>query len=138
MTPAQNSDPFNGTWKLDPAKSSYSPGPKPQSATMAIEGTDAARKLTVDMTPAAGAALHYSVSGAFGKELRVVGNNPNADAFVFKRINATTVETQYLKGGNPTLKTTSVVSANGKTLTTTAGGTNAQGQTVHIVAVYGK
>jgi len=105
---------------------------------MVIEGTDAARTLTVDLTPATGAALHYSVAGAFGKELPVVGNNPNADTFVFKRINATTVETQYLKGGKPTLKTTSVVSANGKTLTTTASGTNAQGQTVHIIAVYGK
>ena len=135
---AQSSDAFNGTWKLNPTKSTFNPGPVPQSATMVIEGTDAARKLTVDMIPSAGAALHYSVAGAFGKELPVVGNNPNADTFVFKRINATTVETQYLKGGNPTLKTTSVVSANGKTLTNTAKGTNAQGQTVHIVAVYGK
>jgi len=70
---AQSSDPMNGTWKLDPAKSTYSPGPKPQSVTLVIEGTDAAHKITVDQTPAAGAARHYSVSGAFGKELPVVG-----------------------------------------------------------------
>jgi hypothetical protein len=135
---AQSSDPFNGTWKLDPAKSTYSPGPAPQSQTLLIEGTDAARKVTVNVTPATGAAQHYSVSGAFGKELPIVGNNPNADTYVFKRINATTVETQYLKGGKPTLKTTSVVSADGKTLTITASGAGAQGQTVNIVAVYGK
>ena len=135
---AQSSDPFNGTWKLDPAKSTYSPGPAPQSQTLMIEGTDAARKVTVDVTPATGAAQHYSVSGPFGKELPVVGNNPNADKYVFKRINATTVETQYLKGGKPTLKTTSVVSADGKTLTITGSGASAQGQTVNIVAVYSK
>jgi hypothetical protein len=137
MTPAQSSDPFNGTWKLDPAKSTYTPGPKPQSAILVVEGTDAARKLTVDMTPATGPAQHWSVSGASGKQLPVVGNNPNADTYVFKRINATTIEAQYIKGGKPTLKFTSVVSADGKSLTTTGGGT-AQGQTFHIVAVYGR
>src|SRR6516164_6149472 len=121
---AQSSDPMNGTWKLDPAKSTYSPGPKPQSVTLVIEGTDAAR--------------HYSVSGAFGKELPVVGDNPNADTYVFKRINATTVETQHLKGGKPTIKNTSVVSADGKTLTITGTGTDEQGRTIHNVAVYGK
>lgn len=132
------SDPFNGTWKLASAKSTYSPGPKPQSATLVVEGTDAARKLTVDVTPATGAAQHWSVSGAAGKELRVVGNNPNADTYVFKRVNATTIEAQYIKGGKPTLKLTSVVSADGKTLTTTGSGANAQGQTVKISAVYGR
>jgi hypothetical protein len=135
---AQSSDPMNGTWKLDPAKSTYSPGPKPQSVTLVIEGTDAAHKITVDQTPAAGAARHYSVSGAFGKELPVVGDNPNADTYVFKRINATTVETQHLKGGKPTIKNTSVVSADGKTLTITGTGTDEQGRTVHNVMVYSK
>ena len=30
-------DPAAGTWKLNPAKSKYTPGPTPQSATMAFE-----------------------------------------------------------------------------------------------------
>jgi hypothetical protein len=135
---AQSSDPYSGTWKLDPAKSTYSPGPKPQSVTLVIEGTDAAHKITVDVTPATGPAQHWSVSGAFGKELPVVGNNPTADTYVWKRINATTVETQHLKGGKPTIKNTSVVSADGKTLTITGTGTDEQGRTIHNVAVYGK
>ena len=135
---AQSSDPYSGTWKLDPAKSTYSPGPKPQSVTLVIEGTDAAHKITVDVTPATGPAQHWSVSGAFGKELPVVGTNPNADTYVFKRINATTVETQHLKGGKPTIKNTSVVSADGKTLTITGTGTDEQGRTVHNVMVYGR
>jgi hypothetical protein len=135
---AQSSDALNGTWKLIPAKSTYSPGPAPQSVTLVIEGTDAARKLTVDATPATGPSQHYSVSGPTGKELPVVGNNPNADTYVFKRINATTTETQYLKGGKPTIKQTSVISADGKTLTITASGADAQGRTVNNVAVYGK
>ena len=137
-TSAQSSDPHNGTWKLNPAKSTYSPGPVPKSATLVVEGTDAAHKITVDVTPATGPAQHWSVSGPFGKELPVVGDNPNADTYVFKRINATTVETQHLKGGKPTIKNTSVVSADGKTLTITGTGTDEQGRTVHNVMVYSK
>jgi len=135
---AQSSDPMNGTWKMDVAKSTFSPGPKPQSMTLVIEGTDAAHKITVDRTSATGAAQHWSVSGAFGKELPVVGNNPNADTYVFKRINATTVETEHLRDGKPTIKNTAVVSADGKTLTITGGGTDAQGRTVYNAEVFGK
>jgi hypothetical protein len=129
---------LNGSWKLNLAKSTFSPGPAPKSATVTFEGTDAARKVTVDLTPATGASVHYSFSGALGKELPVVGTNPNADTEMLKRINATTLEAQYLKGGKPTLKQMGVLSADGKTLTITASGTDAQGQTVHNVAVYGK
>lgn len=133
---AQKADALNGTWKLNLAKSTYNPGPAPQNQTVMIGGTDEARKIAVDMTPASGAPLHWEVSGASGKELPVVGNNPNADAYVVKRINATTLEAQYMKGGKPTLKQTAVVSADGKMLTVTASGTDAQGKTVKNVAVY--
>ena len=135
---AQGSDPLGGTWKLNLAKSTFSPGPAPKSVTLVFEGTDAARKGTVDVMPATGAAEHWSYSGPLGKELPLAGNNPNADTYVFKRINPTSLETQYIKGGKPTIKRTLVLSADGKTLTVTGSGTNAQGQTVHDVAVYGK
>ena len=135
-TLAQAADPMNGTWKLNLAKSTFDPGPAPKSQTVTIAGTDAARKITVDVTPATGDAQHWQVSGGAGVSLPVVGNNPNADAYVIKRVNATSLEAQYMKGGRPTLKQTAVVSADGKTLTVTATGTNAQGSTVHNVAVY--
>lgn len=132
------SDPMTGTWKLNVAKSKYSPGPAPKSQTLVISGTDQARKLVVDVTPATGAAQHWEVSGASGVDLPVTGNNPNADTYVFKRINATTLEAQYKKGGKPTLKQTAVVSADGKTLTVTGSGTDATGKTVNNVVVYEK
>jgi hypothetical protein len=135
---AQGADAVNGTWKLNLAKSTYNPGPAPKSTTIVMDGTDAARKIVVDLTPANGAAVHWEVSGASGKQLPVVGTNPNADTYVFKRVNATTLEAQYMKDGKPTLKQTAVVSADGKTLTVTASGTDAQGRTVNNVAVYDK
>lgn len=135
---AQGSDAFNATWKLNTAKSTYSPGPGPKSQTIKLEGTDAARKITVDLTPANGNPVHWEVSGGLGTELPVVGTNANADHYVLKRINPTTLEAQYMKDGKPTIKQTAVVSADGKTLTVTASGTDAQARTVNNVAVYDK
>jgi hypothetical protein len=135
---AQGADPINGTWKLNLAKSTFNPGPAPQSQTVMIEGTDAARKIMVDVTPATGAAVHWEVSGATGARLPVSGTNPNADTYVVTRVNPTTLEAQYIKDGKPTLKQTAVVSADGNTLTVTASGTDAQGRAVSNVAVYDK
>jgi hypothetical protein len=131
-------DALNGTWKLDPAKSTYNPGPGPKDQTIVISGTDASRKVSVDLTPQNGNAVHWEVSGAPGAQLPVVGTNANADTYVFTRINATTLEAQYLREGKPTIKQTAVISADGTTLTVTATGTDAQGRTVNNVAVYGK
>ena len=133
---AQGSDPLVATWKLNLAKSTYSPGPAPKSQTVKIEGTDKARKITVDVTPATGAAQHWEVSGPSGTDVPVVGNNPNADTYVITRVSATTLQAQYKKGGKPTLKQTAVVSADGKTLTVTASGTDVQGRTINNVVVY--
>jgi hypothetical protein len=135
---AQGADPMNGSWKLNLAKSTFNPGPAPQSQTVTIEGTDAARKIMVDVTPATGAAIHWEVSGAAGAQLPVSGNNPNADTYVLTRVNPTTLEAQYIRDGKPTLKQTAVVSADGKTLTVTASGTDVQGRAVNNVAVYDK
>jgi hypothetical protein len=134
----QTPDPILGTWSLNVAKSTFSPGPAPKAQTVKIEGTDQARKLTVDVTPATGSPQHWEVSGASGTDLPVTGNNPNADTYVFKRINATTLEAQYKKGGKLTITQTAVVSADGKTLTVTGKGTDAQGRAVNNVAVYDK
>ena len=135
---AQGSDPFVGTWKLNMAKSTFNPGPAPKSQTVMIGGTDQARKITVDVTPATGAAQHWEVSGPSGTDVPVVGNNPNADTYMMKRVNATTLEAQYKKAGKPTLKQTAVVSADGKTLTVTASGTDVQGRAIKNVVVYDK
>ena len=133
---AQGSDVLVGMWKLNAAKSTFSPGPAPKSQTVMIGGTDQARKITVDVTPATGAAQHWEVSGPSGTDVPVVGNNPNADTYVIKRVNATTLEAQYKKAGKPTLKQIAVVSADGKTLTVTASGTDVQGRAINNVVVY--
>ena len=54
-----------GTWKLNLAKSKYQPGQAPKSATVVYEAAGAGIKVTVDMVPANGPAIHYSYTANY-------------------------------------------------------------------------
>jgi hypothetical protein len=128
-----------GTWNLNVAKSTYSPGPVPKSATIKVEPAGAGVKVTVDQVLANGTKAHWEYSGNYdGKDNRVTGNNPDADMVARSRINATTIQTVSKKAGKVTTTTTHVISSDGKMRTITTKGTNAQGQTVNNVGVYEK
>ena len=88
------------------------------------------------MTPDIGPAMHWEVAGAANQELKVSGVNPNADTYPFKRVNRTTIQAQYKKGGRPTITQTAVVSGDGNTMTVTGKGTNVAGQAVNTMAVF--
>ena len=133
---AGSGDPLVGTWVLNAAKSTYVPAPGPKSQLVVISGTDQARKLVVDVTPDSGPAMHWEVAGAANQDLPVTGVNPNADTYTFRRVNRSTVEATYKKGGRPTITQTAVVSDNGSVMTVTGKGTNVAGQAVNTVAVY--
>ena len=123
-----------GTWTLNVAKSKYSPGPAPKASTLKIDATG----VTVDATGADGSTQHWTYGGTYdGKPVPVTGN-PNADMASRKRISPTTTETTLTKGGKLTQVNTSVVAADGKTMTITTKGTNAQGQALVNVAVWEK
>ena len=133
------SDPQVGTWKLNLAKSKYSPGPGPKSATTKIEAVGAGTKVSVDQTLADGTARHWEFTANYdGKDSPVTGNNPDADTVARTRIDANTVQTVAKKGGKVTTTQTSAVSSDGKTRTVMTKGVNASGQQVNNVAVYEK
>ena len=133
------SDPQVGVWKLNLAKSKYSPGPAPQSGTTKIEAAGAGARVIVDQVSADGIARHWEFTANYdGKDSPVTGNNPDADMVARTRTNANTVQTISKKGGKVTTTQTSVVSADGKTRTVTTKGVNASGQQVNNVAVYEK
>jgi hypothetical protein len=139
LATAQSKDPFVGSWRLDTAKSKYSPGPPPKSQTAVYEAAGQGYKVSVKAEPASGAAQAWSYTTALdGKDSPITGNNPNADAIAVKRIDAMTLETVNKKGGKATTTQRNVVSADGKTRTVTTTGTDAQGQKVNNVAVFVK
>ena len=139
ITAAQSKDPFVGTWRLNTAKSKYSPGPAPKSVTSTYEAAGKGYKISVRNEPASGAVQEYSyTSNLDGADAKVTGNNPNADMIAIKRIDAHTLELVNKKGGKVTTTQRSVVSADGKTRTVTTTGTDGQGQKVNNVGVFEK
>ena len=139
MAAAQAKDPFVGTWKQNIAKSKYSPGPAPKATTSTYAAAGKGYKVTVKTEPASGPAQEWSyTSDLDGKDVKVTGNNPNADTVAVKRIDANTLEIVNKKGGKVTTTQKNVVAADGKTRTVTTTGTDAQGQKVSNVAVYEK
>ena len=139
LATAQSKDPFVGTWRLNVAKSKYSPGPVPKSVTSTYEAAGQGYKVSVKNEPPSGPVQQYSyTSNLDGKDAPMTGNNPNADMIAVKRIDAHTLETVNKKGGKVTTTQKNVVSADGKTRTVTTTGTDAQGQKINNVGVFEK
>jgi hypothetical protein len=136
---AQAEESLFGTWKVNAAKSKYSPGPAFKSSIAKWEAFEGGVRLTVDVVPAKGEAWHYESSGKFdGKDNPVTGNNPDGDTLAFSKIDDRTYEVVTKKGGETTLTAHIVVAADGKTRITTQTGKNGQGQTVNITMFYEK
>jgi ABC-type xylose transport system substrate-binding protein len=126
-----------GTWKLDLAKSTFSPGPAPKSMTITYtaEGTDGI-KIAVDVATTEGAAQHWEMTAHYdGKDYPVTGN-PMADTISLKRIDDRTGESTFKKDGKVTATNTRMLSADGKTLTITSTGTTADGKPRKDVQVF--
>ncbi len=139
LSAAQSKDPFVGTWRLNVAKSKYTPGPTPKSVTSTYEVAGKGYRVSVKNEPATGAVQQYpDTTDLDGKDVPVAGNNPNADMIAVKRVDANTLETVNKKGGKVTTTQKNVVSADGKTRTVTTTGTDAQGQKVNNVGVFEK
>ena len=126
-----------GTWKLNLAKSKYSPGPAPKSQTLKIEAWgDDGVKYTADGVGADGKPTHAEFQAKYdGKDYPFKGN-PDADMLSYKRIDTNTLEATTKLNGKRTIAAKAVVSADGKTRTVTQMGTNAQGQALNITSVY--
>ena len=134
---AQGDNPFIGTWRLNIAKSKYSPAPGPRSSTTRIEATSNGVKYTVDQMSGVGESQHWEFSGAYdGKDNKVNGANPNGDTVALTRVDANTVQQVNKLAGKVTTTQVAVVSADRRTRTLTTTGTNLQGQAVSSVAVY--
>ena len=134
---AQDKDPANGTWKLNVAKSKFSPGPAPKDMTLTIEPAGPGRKVEVNGTGGDGTPVKWGYTGNFDrKDIRVTGNNPDADVVTLRRLSSTTTRTTWKKDGKQTVVNGISVSADGKTLTVAASGVNAAGKPVKNTLVF--
>ena len=132
------SDPLAGTWKLNLAKSSYSPGPPPKSATLTYrnegqnvlriaEGVDAEGKPTKSEWAHVYDGKPYPTPGV-----------ADYDTSAYARVDAHAVNFTRIKAGKVIQAGLIVVSGDGRTMIITTAGTNQKGQQVSNVAVYDK
>ena len=126
-----------GTWKLNEAKSKFSPGAA-KNSTVVYEAAGDSVKVTVDGVGADGKPSHSEWTGKFdGKDYPVTGDS-SVDTRSYKRVDAHTLKLTNKKGDKVTMSGTATVSADGKTRTVTISGTDASGKKVSATAVYDK
>lgn len=127
-----------GTWKLNLAKSTYSPGPPPQSQTLNYEAVGQGMRVTANGIDAQGNPTKVVFEVFFdGKPYPVTGTAAY-DAASYKIVNDSTVEITRTKAGKVVQTATRVLSADGTTVTVTTTGVDATGQQINNVAVYDK
>jgi hypothetical protein len=126
-----------GTWKLNDAKSKFSPGGSKNTTVVNAPSGDSI-KVTVDGVDAKGKPTHNEWTGKFdGKDYPVTGD-PGSDTRAYKRVDAHTLDLTVKKDGKVTITGHITVSADGKTRTVTATGTDAAGKKMTSTAVYDK
>lgn len=134
---AQGANSHIGTWKLNLARSKYSPGPAPRGTSTKIEAIANGVKYTVDQVSSTGEMLHWEFSGAYdGKDNAVTGKNPNGDTVALTRVDANTVRQVNKLAGKVMTTQVSVIAADGRTRTLTTTGTDLMGRTVNNVTIY--
>jgi len=132
------SDPAAGTWKLNPAKSRYSPGPAPKSNVITIVVAGDTLKISSQGIDGSGKPTATNYTATFdGKDNKMTGN-PAYDTVSHKRIDANTTEQTRKKEGKTVQTAIRKISADGKTMTVTSRGQTESGKPLNNVVVYEK
>jgi len=136
---AQASDPVAGTWELNLAKSTFSPGPPPKSQTRTYEVTGQQEKMTAKGIDAEGKStpLQFAVITTDGKDYPYTGS-PRFDTISVTPGDAVTATYTNKRAGKVVVTGTRVISKDGKMMTISAKGTNPKGQPVENILVFDK
>jgi hypothetical protein len=127
-----------GTWKLNMEKSKFSPSAPVKNLSTMREATDGGVKATTTGEQADGTPINASYTAKYdGKETPVTG--APYDTITIKQVNANTLTTvQTKKDGKYHVTGRSVISKDGKTMTSTMKGTNANGDAYNATMVWDK
>ena len=155
---AQDADPIIGTWLLNVAKSTFSPGPAPQSESRTFVKETLQTKLTAKGTaePRTYRSVRQEIKATSlgvdghgqpttrewtmvddGRDRPITGD-PDADMLSLTRIDALTSALSLKRAGRIVITGTQAISRDGKVMTVTTNGVNAAGQTIRDVAVFEK
>jgi hypothetical protein len=129
-------DPVVGTWKLNLAKSTFSPGPAPKSQTRSYAESAQGMTLTVKTTSSDGKESTTTLTFKDDGKPYPVRGNPDFDTVSVTRVDALTVHSTQAKAGANVGASVRTVSKDGKTLTFAQKGTHATGGKYDDVSVY--
>jgi hypothetical protein len=127
-----------GTWKLNLAKSTFTPGPAPKSQTRTYAESAQGMTLTVKTTAADGKDTTSNLTFKEDGKPYPVSGNPDFDMVSVTRVDALTVHSSQMKAGATVSTGVRTVSKDGKTLTFTQKGAHAGGGKYDDVSVYDK
>lgn len=137
-TTASAQDPV-GVWKVNLAKSKYSPGPAPKSSTIATTAVaGGGYKSVTETVPATGAPVKAEVTWAFDGKPHPVTGNPNATSQTYTKGDARNYTVASTVGGKATVTSKVTLAADGKSRTVAQAGTDAQGRAVNNMIFYDK
>jgi hypothetical protein len=131
-------DPALGTWKLNVAKSKYSPGPAPKSGSLTYEASGDAVKRTGEQIAADGKKSSFSYTAKMDGKFYPVTGSDLFDEISIKKIDDHNTEATMKKAGKVAANAKRSVSKDGKAMTITITGTNAKGEKINNVSVYDK
>lgn len=138
VSAAAAEDPIDGTWKLNLAKSTFDPGPAPQSQTRTYKETAQGVALSFSGISADGSQISGQSTFKYdGKDYPITGS-PDYDAIAVKRINAHTVKSTQKNAGKTVGATIRKVSKDGKVMKLSSKGTSATGTPYNNVLVFDK
>lgn len=133
---AAKADPIAGTWTLNVAKSTFTPGPAGKSGTVTFETAGQGVHVVADLVDGTGAKVHTEYTANYdGKDYPITGS-PVSDTVVLKRIDANTAERTDKKNGKAVGTYLRKLSADGKTMTVTQKGTGPDGKPFTNVLVF--
>jgi hypothetical protein len=130
-----------GTWKYNTAKSKQAPGISPiANLTTTYEAANGGVKVTSKGARADGTKIDTVVNAKYdGKEVPVVGTGLAYDTVALKQVNGVLASAERTKKGTKYHVTVQYVfSADGKTMTQTAKGVDADGKPLATTTVYDK
>lgn len=131
-------DPHLGKWTMNAGRTVYTPGPPPRAQTRSYSTEGNKLKAVIETLQPLGTKTVVEYSAAFdGRDYPISGNS-DFDTIALTRVDAWTFDATLKRRGKIVSTVRNTVSKDGRTMTVSAKGTTARGQTTSSVAVYAR